>query len=209
MHTARRGYPDILLILVLGAVAACAGMFLVGALAEIPLHDDAERRWPALIAVHTIAACYGLIFGAMQLIRRRRGDMIHRVIGWTWTAAMAVALSTSMFIQTLDGFLFWFLHGLTVFTAITITIAIVQARRGRIASHRAFMVGSYLGLLGAFAGVVAVPARRFDQTLLTQPLIFSLWAVIIVATAFATALGIRWRSLSQGSAAGRNMAADR
>jgi hypothetical protein len=31
---------------------------------------------------------YALLFGLVQVLRRRRGDRAHRLIGWTWTTAI-------------------------------------------------------------------------------------------------------------------------
>jgi uncharacterized membrane protein len=116
------------------------------------------EAWSVLIAVHAVCASYALLFGAVQL-SRRKGDRPHRVLGWIWVSAMAVALITSFGIVTISG-TFGILHALSLFTAGTVTIGVVQARRRRIRSHRAFMIGSYLGLVGAFVGVL-LGSRRF------------------------------------------------
>jgi uncharacterized membrane protein len=143
-----------------------------------------ESHWSALIAMHALFASYALIFGAVQLLRRK-GGRAHRLLGRTWVGAMLVALGTSF-----GSGGFGILHGLSVFTIATITVGVVQARRGRIASHRSFMIGSYLGLLGAFVGVVAVPQRRIPQLALTQTPLFLLWLSIVAASAAAVVVGL-------------------
>ncbi|MDR2322252.1 MAG: DUF2306 domain-containing protein [Microbacterium sp.] len=146
--------------------------------------------WSVLIAVHAVCAGYALLFGGVQLFRRK-GDRPHRVLGWLWVSAMAVALVTSFGILTISG-TFGLLHGLSLFTAGTIAVGIVQARRGRIRSHRAFMIGSYLGLVGAFVGVLAVPTRRIPQLAAQQPWLLVLLVIVVVASTAMTVLGVAW-----------------
>jgi len=144
--------------------------------------------WGFLITVHALSASYSVVFGAVQLLRRK-GGRAHRILGRIWVAAMFITLGTSFGILTITGG-FGILHGLSVFTLATITVGVVQARRARIASHRSFMVGSYLGLLGALVGVIAVPERRIPQFVLTETPLFFLWVAIIVASAAAVVVGL-------------------
>lgn len=144
--------------------------------------------WTLLIAVHAICAIYALFFGAIQLLRRK-GDRPHRILGRIWISTMAVALVTSFGILTISG-TFGVLHALSLFTASTITIGVIQARRGRIRSHRAFMIGSYLGLLGAFVGVLAVPTRRIPELAVHEPWLLALFVAVVVASTAMTVVGV-------------------
>lgn len=146
--------------------------------------------WTALITVHAICATYALLFGAVQLLRRK-GDRPHRILGWIWVSTMAVALVGSFGILTISG-TFGVLHALSLFTASTITVGVIQARRGRIRSHRAFMIGSYLGLLGAFVGVLAVPSRRIPQLAVHEPWLLTLFGIVVAASTMLTVLGVVW-----------------
>lgn len=146
--------------------------------------------WSVLIAVHAVCASYALLFGAVQLLRRK-GDRPHRVLGWLWVSTMAVALVTSFGILTISG-TFGLLHGLSLFTAGTITVGVIQARRGRIRSHRAFMIGSYLGLVGAFVGVLAVPTRRIPHLAAQEPWLLALFVIVVVVSNVMTVLGVAW-----------------
>jgi uncharacterized membrane protein len=112
-----------------------------------------------LIAVHLSAALIALPLGAVQLARPK-GTNAHRAVGFVWIAAMVVAAGSSFGIQALThGHGFSVIHLLSIWTLIALTIALVAIRRGNTRVHRGFMVGSYLGLVGAGVGAVAVPGR--------------------------------------------------
>lgn len=146
-------------------------------------------RWDPLILLHAISATYALVLGAFQIIRRRRGDRPHRIIGWSWVAAMAFVIASSFWIRTITGGFGW-LHALSLFTAGTVTLGIVAARRHNVKAHRSFMIGSYLGLLGALFGVLAVPERRIPETAIHYPGLFAVFVAAVVGTAAAGAWGV-------------------
>lgn len=142
---------------------------------------------PVLIAVHAAAAGYSLLFGAFQLLRRTKGGALHRMIGRVWVVAMLVVIVTSFGIRTLSDGFSW-LHALSVLTLVTVTAGAVAALRRNIPSHRAFMRGSYFGILGAFVGVLAVPERRIPQMAVHDLPLLLLWIGALVLTAgFAVA----------------------
>lgn len=117
--------------------------------------------WTFLIIVHAVAASFALIFGAVQLLRAK-GTRSHKILGRVWAASMYAVIFTSFGIQTLNGGFSW-LHGLSVLTFFTVSIGIIAAIKGKIDSHKAFMTGSYFGIIGALIGVILVPERRIPQ----------------------------------------------
>jgi uncharacterized membrane protein len=122
-----------------------------------------QHSWNFLIATHAIAASYALIFGAVNLLRPTKGDRPHRIIGFVWLAAMYFVIISSFWIRDLrDGGFSW-IHGLSIFTFITISIGLFAAAKHNIKAHRGYMRGSYFGLLGALTGVVVVPTRLIPQ----------------------------------------------
>lgn len=118
--------------------------------------------WNALLASHVIAALFVLAIGPLQILRRRR-DRIHRSMGYLWVAAMYYVCVSSFWIVT-EGHFTW-LHGLSAFTLVTVTLGLVSAIRGNIRSHLANMVGSYAGIAVAFVFAVAVPGRAIPRLL--------------------------------------------
>ncbi|MGP9844953.1 DUF2306 domain-containing protein [Brachybacterium sp. 107] len=137
-----------------------------------------------VIIVHAIAALYVLLLGPLQILRRRR-DGAHRLLGTTWVAAMLVVCTSSFGIMP-DGFS-W-LHGLSTWTLLCMVLAIVAIRRGSVPTHRAFMVGSHLGTLTAFAFAALVPTRLIPQLLRSEPLVagVTVLAVAVTIAVFAT-----------------------
>lgn len=108
---------------------------------------------------HTTFALLAIIFGALQ-IARRKGDRYHRLAGRAYVAAMVLAALTSFFLTTMTGG-FSFLHILSLWTLGTLAISHICLRRGQIASHARCMILLYGGLLTA--GVLAAQRHGMDM----------------------------------------------
>jgi uncharacterized membrane protein len=122
--------------------------------------------WNVLLVSHVIAALFVLAIGPLQIFRRRR-DRIHRTIGYLWVSAMYYVCFSSFWIVS-DGHFSW-LHGLSAFTIVTVTLGLVGAIRRDIRSHMGNMVGSYIGIAVAFVFAVTVPGRAIPELLATDP----------------------------------------
>jgi uncharacterized membrane protein YeaQ/YmgE (transglycosylase-associated protein family) len=70
-----------------------------------------------------------------------------------------------------------------------VSLGLVAAIRGDIQSHRGNMIGSWLGLVGAFIGAVAVPVRHIPTFVVTEPVqaFAALVAVLVTAAVVVTA----------------------
>ncbi len=123
-----------------------------------------DLGWTLLIASHAIAASLAMVMGALNLLRRRRGDRPHRVLGRAWAGLMYFVAIGSFWIQEPSPGDFSWIHGLSALTIVTLTLALWNARRGNIRGLAANMIGTYCGLLGAFIGVVAIPTRRVPES---------------------------------------------
>ena len=141
--------------------------------------------WTVLIAAHATGATLALMLGAVVVLRRRKGDRAHRRMGRVWMVAMYWTVLSSFWIRKLHPGHFSWIHGLSVFTFITLTIALWAALTHRVETHKRFVVGSYCGLLGAFLGAVAVPVRLMPQLAFHRPLVL---AAALAAVAGVTAL---------------------
>lgn len=125
---------------------------------------------PALIVqVHLVAALMALALGAWQLAAAR-GGMRHRVVGRLWVLAMAVTALSSFGIT---GKLGWawlggysWIHGLSLWILVSLTMAVLAARRRAFPAHRGWMLGSYAGLVGAGAFAALDPGRVLGHWLL-------------------------------------------
>jgi uncharacterized membrane protein len=158
------------------------------------------HAWTLLIALHAIGATFSLATGALLLVRRRKGDGAHRRVGRIWMGAMYWTAGSSFGIRALHpGHLSW-IHGLSAWTIISLTVALWAARTHRVRMHRDFVVGSYLGLCGAGVAAMAFPVRLAPQLLVHRPLLFLgvVAAVCVLAVAVARACGLSSRRAHGG-----------
>lgn len=102
---------------------------------------------------------------------------------------MYVVVLTSFGIRTIDGGFNW-LHGLSVLTFCTLSAGLWAAWKRNIRAHRNFMTGSYLGLVGAFVGVLAVPTRRIPQLAIHDVPLLGLFVLAHLGTAALTITGV-------------------
>jgi uncharacterized membrane protein len=131
------------------------------------MDNNSVMAW--VIPAHATVATLALTLGAYNLLRGRKGDRSHRVVGRVWVAVMYATIISSFFIRELSPGRFSWIHGLSVFTFVTLTIALWAAMTGRIRTHQRFVTGSYLGLVGAFVGAVAVPVRYLPRHVVERP----------------------------------------
>lgn len=148
--------------------------------------------WTLLIAAHAAGASLALVLGGVML-RRRKGDQAHRTLGRVWMGLMYWVVLSSFGITRLNpGHLSW-IHGLSAWTFVSLTMAWRYARRGQVRQHRGWVVGSYAGLVGAFVGAVAVPVRLVPRTVVHHPLVAAAatFAVLTVAAVLVQLAGTR------------------
>lgn len=115
------------------------------------------------VAIHLFFATLALGLGAIMLTRAK-GTQSHRRLGWLWVVAMSIVAISSLWIPRFLT-LSW-IHGFTILTAVSLPSAILAIRHGRIRAHRAGMIGTYIGLVGAGLGALE-PGRLIGGTLLS------------------------------------------
>jgi uncharacterized membrane protein YeaQ/YmgE (transglycosylase-associated protein family) len=112
------------------------------------------------------------------------------MIGRVWVASMYWTVLSSFFIREINPGGFSWIHGLSVFTFITLTIGLWAAMTGRVQTHRGFMRGSYFGTVGAFVGATVVPQRDIPQLAVHHPILLSVatlgvsllaWTIVALA----------------------------
>jgi uncharacterized membrane protein len=146
--------------------------------------------WTFLIATHAIAAALSLVLGPFQIIRRPKGDPVHRLVGRCWAVLMLYVAAGSFLFGGYDTAIAIFLRVLAAWTLCSVTLGIVMARRGNVRRHRGFMIGTYVGLVAAFVGVVAVHTRRVPAWFVVHPVWMSLVTVAIIAVASLFLAGV-------------------
>jgi|SRR5258708_39715838 uncharacterized membrane protein len=111
-----------------------------------------------LMILHLAFALAALALGSIVLVRRK-GTASHKVLGRVWASLMAaVALSSFWIFEIRNGTGPSFVHLLSVWTLISLACAIYFIRRGNIRAHKGFMIGTFLGLVGAGVGAL-MPGR--------------------------------------------------
>lgn len=144
--------------------------------------------WNVLIALHALGATLSLMVGLVVLRTPHKGNLFHRRLGMVWMGAMYWTVLSSFWVRQLRPGHFSWIHGLSVWTFFSLTMALWAARTGRRAVHKQWVVGSYLGLVGAGLAAMAFPVRLAPQLLVHRPLVF---AAAVVAMALATTVVVR------------------
>lgn len=144
----------------LPAWTRAAAPLILGAAALALLRPD----WSPLAAaspavkIHLAAAVAALALGAF-ILALRKGVRAHRIAGWTWSALMVVVAGSSLFITGLNGDHWSLIHLLSGWTLATTPLAVVAARRHKVAVHRRAMTALYFGGLIVAGAFTFAPGR--------------------------------------------------
>jgi uncharacterized membrane protein len=121
------------------------------------IHALADAPW--FVLLHLALALCALGAGTVMLARRK-GDVLHRRLGWVWATVMVGTALVSFAIQARGRFSA--IHVLSVVVLVTVPLGIVHIRRGRVHSHRITMISTFAGL--AIAGAFTLlPYRMLGQ----------------------------------------------
>ena len=116
-----------------------------------------------LIWIHLIAASVTIVLGTLNLVLVK-GTFRHKLTGWLWIVCMLGVTLPSFGIRELNDGDFSWIHGLTLWTMLSISAAIIAVRRGRIRLHAIFMAGTMIGAI--VAGFFAMLPGRFISGLI-------------------------------------------
>lgn len=136
-----------------------AALVLLGFVLAALWRGQAEwSRVPAIVWVHigTMVAAVGL---TPVMLLRRRGDRLHRRLGWIWVSAMALTALATFGIRGLNQGGFSFIHILSVWTLVQVPLIVWAARTHRVARHRSAVRGMTAGAL-LIAGIFTFPFDR-------------------------------------------------
>lgn len=147
------------LLAIAGILALQPGSVDLAAILRIEPHLDLQPLWRAapLIQVHVLTVFYALLVGPIQFLAPK-GTGLHRALGWTWALAMLTTAVTSLFIREINHGAFSPIHIFSVWTLVSLPLAVWFARTGKISSHRSTMIGLYVGLV--IAGLLAIAPGR-------------------------------------------------
>lgn len=116
-----------------------------------------------LITLHASTALLSLVMGVL-IFARPKGALIHRALGYTWIAAMAMVVISSLFINEIRTWgPFSPIHLLTVITACALFVGWRAARTHEVKSHRLTMIILWFGALGLNIGFTLLPGRVMHE----------------------------------------------
>ena len=100
-----------------------------------------EMLWiqVAPIPSHALAAMAAVILGGAQLASAK-GTPQHRALGWIWVGLMGYVAGSSFFISELRLWgAFSPIHLLSIWTLLSLVMAVYHARQGNIRQHKIWM----------------------------------------------------------------------
>ena len=116
-----------------------------------------------MIISHILLAVFAVFFGLKNLISKK-GDKTHKVIGWIWVLLMLYVSISSFWIKELNDGTYSWIHLLSVWVIISLTLAIYFIKKGKLILHKIFMIGTFIGL--SVAGLFTLlPGRFIPQAL--------------------------------------------
>lgn len=134
-------------------------MVLLAALGAAVYRGRAEwHLLPIEVWLHLLTIAGALILTPIILLRRR-GDEMHRKLGWAWAGLMfGTALISFAIRMNTPGQLSW-IHLLSLLTVILVPTIVISAKLHRIQLHRNFVRGTIIGAL-LLAGFFTFPFDR-------------------------------------------------
>ena len=113
---------------------------------------------PTIIWGHIATILIAVILTPVMLLRRR-GDRLHRRLGWVWVSAMALTAILTFWIRGLNqGSLSW-IHILSAWTLVQVPLIVWAARGHDHRRHRNAVRGMVAGAL-LIAGIFTFPFDR-------------------------------------------------
>ena len=137
--------------------AAAVVLFVVVSIALLRGHDAWEELRP-LIWLHLASVMLPLVITPVQLLRRR-GDGVHRMLGWIWALSLFGTALISFGIRDVNDGGFSFIHIFSIITILTVPMVVFAARHHRVARHRRAVRGLVTGALLTAGYFTLIPNR--------------------------------------------------
>lgn len=121
-----------------------------------------------IVQLHAFAAMLAFAIGTVQLTRPKGGSW-HRVLGYSWVAAMAVIAGSSFWINDINQWNgFSLIHLLSIQVITTLPFAVWAARSGNIRAHRSGMISMFIGALVIAGAFTLAPGRVMHDVVFGQ-----------------------------------------
>lgn len=140
-------------------VLAAASLILLAALVTALARGRAEwASIPTIVWAHVATIFIAVTLTPVMLLRRR-GDRLHRVLGWAWATSLALTALLSFGIRGINQGSFSLIHILSAWTLVQVPLLVWHARRHNHAKHRGAVRGMVIGAL-LIAGFFTFPFGR-------------------------------------------------
>jgi uncharacterized membrane protein len=138
---------------------SAAAIALLAAVAAAVWRGRAEwGEVPGMVWGHIATIVAALVLTPVMLLRRR-GDRLHRRLGWVWVSAMAATAAMTFGIRGLNQGSLSLIHILSAWTLIQVPLIVWAARSHNVARHRGAVRGMVTGAL-IIAGIFTFPFDR-------------------------------------------------
>jgi len=115
------------------------------------------------IVLHAMAALAAFALGIVQFAAPK-GTIPHRTVGWIFVGLMLAVALSSFWIHQIRLWGPWSpIHLLSIFTLITLPLAVWAAHRHHVAEHRFAMISLFLGALVVAGAFTLVPGRIMHE----------------------------------------------
>lgn len=112
-----------------------------------------------VIQVHALAAIVALLIGLVQFAAPK-GRLPHRLLGWIWVGLMTVVALSSFWIHEIRQWgNFSLIHLLSILTLVSLPLAVLAARSGRVGAHKKAMTSLYFYALLLAGLFTLLPGR--------------------------------------------------
>jgi uncharacterized membrane protein len=139
-------------------LSAAALVLLAAVLAALGRGRGEWGEVPAFVWAHLATILLALALTPVMLLRRR-GDRLHRRLGWVWASAMALTAMLTFGIRGLNQGALSPIHILSAWTLIQVPLIVRAARRHDHRRHRNAVRAMVAGAL-LIAGIFTFPFDR-------------------------------------------------
>lgn len=139
-------------------LAAGALLLLLATLTALGRRVDWWPEIPANVWAHLFTILVATSLTPVMLLRRR-GDRLHRTLGYIWVAAMALTAAITFDIRLINEGSFSPIHILSIWTLIQVPLIVIRARQHDVVRHRRAVHGMVVGAL-LIAGFFTFPFNR-------------------------------------------------
>lgn len=147
---------------------------------------------PLYIQIHASAAMLALLLGPVAIYRKRR-DIWHKTVGYTWIIAMLTVAISSFWIHSF-GVIGPFspIHLLSIWTFYTVVKSIQMAREGKIKAHQNMLRWLYWGGLWVAFALNFLPGRMTHRIVLGSDQAELSFVLIVLIIAMGLLIASRW-----------------